>query len=114
MAAIPGIPGGGDPEFRSGRRGWLRLDDLVREVVAWLGADGVELSPYVVKVTVQVARRQVDGAEPLLAPALFEAVHAEVRRLGVLLHAAQVERIIRAYASTLVLLDIQDVSEIRM
>ena len=113
MTSIPGLPGESDPSFRTGDRGWMRLDDLVLEAVAWLDADGVELSPYVVKATVQLTRHMLDcnsdwgeGGE------LFLAVHEQLRRAGVLLQAHHVQRIVRVYASVVALLDIRDVLEL--
>lgn len=111
---IPGLPGGGEPSFRSGHRGWLTLDDLVVQVVERLGAEGLALSPFAVKATLQLTRRLVDGAVEVAAEDLYAAVPAELRRAGVLLPAGQVEQVIRAYARLVAELDIRDVAEIRL
>jgi len=91
----------------------MSLDDLVLEAVAWLDADGVELSPYVVKATVQVTRRMLDCTDDWgEGDELFMAVHGALRHAGVLLQLPQVQRVVRVYASVVALLDIRDVSEL--
>ncbi len=112
MTAIPGIPGCAEPSFRTGDRGWMSLDELVREVVVWLHADGRELSPYVVKATVQITRSLVGTDDSWEAEDLFPQLVTAVRRAGVILQPDQVEQIVRVYASLVAMLDIQDVSEL--
>ncbi|RME22794.1 MAG: hypothetical protein D6798_14990 [Deltaproteobacteria bacterium] len=113
MSPIPGLPGRAEPSFRTTGHGWLTLDDLVREVVAWVRADGVTLSPYVVKATVQVTRDLVGTrGDDWDAADLFAEVQRGVMRAGVLLPVAQVERIVRVYATLVAMLGIDDVSEL--
>lgn len=112
MAPIPGLPGASEPTFRTGERGWMSLDEVVHEAVAWLDVDGLELSPYVVKATVQTTRRLLDAYEEVEGDELFDRVHDHLRRNGVLLQRAQVERVVRVYASVVAILDIRDTSEL--
>lgn len=112
MAPIPGIPGASEPSFRTGERGWMSLDQVVHEAVAWLDTDGIELSPYVVKATVQLTRRLLDGGDELVGDALYLRVQLQLRQAGVLLQPGQVERIVRVYASVVAILDIRDTSEL--
>lgn len=112
MGPIPGLPGASQPSFRTGRRGWVGLDQVVHEVVAWLDADGVEASAHVVKVTIQVTRRRLDGACELAGGELFEAVRLDLHAARVILPAARVEQIVRAWASVVALLDIRDTREL--
>jgi len=113
VAPIPGLPGCAEPSFRTNVRGWMTLDDLVHEVVAWVRADGASLSPYVVKATLQVTRDLVGRDQDWDAVHLFPEVQRGVRRAGVLLPAAEVERVVRVYAALIAMLDVQDVSELR-
>lgn len=116
MAPIPGLPGASEPAFRTGDRGWMSLDDVVQETVSWLAADGIELSPFAVKATIQVTRRLLDASPELAEPdeptGLFAQVQQELRRAGVLLRPGQAEQVVRVYASVVALLDIRDVSEL--
>ncbi|MCK6502610.1 hypothetical protein L6R53_04315 [Myxococcota bacterium] len=112
MGPIPGLPGASQPSFRTGRRGWVGLDQVVHEVVAWLAADGVELSPYVVKVAIQVTRRRLDGASELAGAELFAVVQVDLRSARVVLPLDRVEQVVRAWASVVALLDIRDTREL--
>ena len=112
MANIPGLPGASQPSFRTGSRGWVSLDQLVHEVVAGLHADGFDLSPHVVKVTVQLTRRLVDGSGAPTGEELIAAVQRQLPHARVLLPAAQVERVVRAYAGVIAILDIRDTQEL--
>lgn len=107
MAPIPDLPGATSPTFQSDGRGVLGLDDVVHEVVAWLDRDGLSLSPFAVKATVQVMRDVIaERDDERLAPLLAQ-VHGDLRRAGVLLRPHQVERVLRVYASVVALLGIE-------
>ncbi|MCB9778223.1 MAG: hypothetical protein H6742_06650 [Alphaproteobacteria bacterium] len=106
MPPIPGLPGATSPSFQSDGRGVLGLDDVVHEVVAWLDRDGLSLSPFAVKATVQVMRAELTARDEGDLAALLRSVHVELRRQGVLLQPRQVERVLRVYASVIALLGI--------
>ena len=111
MSRIPGIPGASEPSFRTRDRRWMDLDTMVLETCMHLAQDGDEVSPLVVKVTVQVARRLVVLHDDLGGPDLIEQVRLGLHARHVLISGVLVTRILKSYAAVFLELDILEVSE---
>ena len=89
---IPGIPGSSEPSFRTRDAQWLGLDTMVRETVVELAEQGLTLSPYVVKATVQVGRMAVQGPCGRDVDALVESVQMHLRDRRVLISADHIAK----------------------
>ena len=108
---IPGIVGAAEPSFRTGDRRWMGLDSVVWETTAKMEERGVELSPVVVKATVQVARATVGGPEGPQGQALVELVTERLHHRRVILPVRTVREILVAYLAVVAELDVQEINE---
>jgi hypothetical protein len=108
---IPGIPGASEPAFRTRDQELFGLDRVVREVCARLADEGVDVSPPVVKTTVQIARGLMLAGSPLGGKALIDDVQLRLRGCRIILSTDLVWAVLAAYGHTVVYLDIADVVE---
>ena len=108
---IPGIPGASKPTFRTRDRQWIGLDTMVRETCGELSEEGFDLSPYVVKVTIQTGRIVVSGPEDANVDWLVEGVQEQLRERRVLISDAQVQAILTTYAGIIATMEIEEINE---
>lgn len=108
---IPGIPGAPEPSFRTGDRRWMSLDTLVIETIGALAEQGHEMSPMVMKATIQVARQLVVVHEGLAGDALVDEVVLHLRRRHVLLSKRAARAALVAYIRVVAELDVVEISE---
>lgn len=109
MASVPGLPGAHSPTYLTRHQELVSLDTLVGRVCERLAGRQapVRMARAPVKATIQVARGVVAGVAE--RGALVTEVVAGLRRVGVLLTAAQVEAVLETFGQLLVEIDVAEV-----
>jgi carbonic anhydrase/acetyltransferase-like protein (isoleucine patch superfamily) len=108
---IPGIPGASEPAFRTRDQELFGLDTMVGDACVLLSEDGVEVSPHVVKTTVQIARGLMLAGSELGGDALIGEVRLLLQDCRVILSVGHVWAVLKAYGRVVVSHDIADVVE---
>jgi hypothetical protein len=109
--SIPGIPGASEPTFRTRDRRWMGLDALIHETCANMQEEGVTISPYAAKATIQMARFVVQEPVERDTPELVETVVERLRARCVVLPPNTVLAILTTYAHVIVVLDVLEINE---
>ena len=91
----------------------MSLDTLVWETCDTLRGRGLEVSPGVVKATVQIGRHLLQQHEQLRGPDLIDAVVTRLRRERILLSAATTGAILHAYATVYQEMEVLEISDVR-
>lgn len=108
---IPGIPGAGEPAFRTRDARWMGLDALVQETCTTLAEDGVDLSLVAVKATIQMARLVVQGPVEREADELVAIVSSRLQARRVIMSPDRVQAVLTTYAQVIIGLDILEINE---
>ncbi len=108
---IPGIPGASEPSFRTRDRRWMGLDALVHETCANMAEDGLTVSPYAAKATIQIARFVVQEPVERDTGALVDTIVDRLRARCVLLSHNMVIAVLTTYAHVIVVLDVLEINE---
>ena len=109
--SIPGIPGAGEPAFRTRDARWMGLDALVQETRTLLAEDGIDLSLVAVKATIQMARLVVQEPVEREADELVAIVSSRLRDRSVIMPPGRVQSVLTTYAQVIVVLDILEINE---
>jgi hypothetical protein len=108
---IPGIPGASEPTFRTRDRRWMGLDALILETCADMQEEGITISPYAAKATIQIARFVVQEPIERDTSELVETIVERLRTRCVVLPANTVLAILTTYAHVIVVLDVLEINE---
>jgi len=109
--SIPGIPGASEPSFRTRDRRWMGLDALVHETCAHMEEEGVTVSPFAAKATIQLARIVVQEPVERDTNELVETLVDRLRVRCVVMPANTVLAILTTYAEVIVALDVLEINE---
>ena len=108
---IPGIPGAGEPSFRTRDRRWMGLDALVHETVAHMQEEGFTISPFAAKAAIQIARFVVQEPVERNTDELVSTIVDRLQARRVVLPAKTVLAVLTTYAHVIVVLDVLEINE---